>query len=139
MVGFEADAPAPPADARDALLTRMRPELVNRIDGVVSFNPLDEPALRRIVDRYVAGIEDLLSARELTLELEDDVYDRLIELGTSREYGARELRRAVDVHLRQPLAAEILRQGDEIAGIRVSADGEEIRFEAVGDLEATAG
>ena len=109
----------------------MRPELVNRIDEVVSFNPLDDAALRRIVDCYVAGIEDLLAARELALELEDDVYDRLIELGTSRQYGARELRRAVDVHLRQPLATEILRQGEEIAGIRVSADGEQIRFEAL--------
>ena len=69
-VGFEAGATAPTSDARDALLTRMRPELVNRIDEVVSFNPLDDAALRRIVDRYVAGIEDLLAARELALELE---------------------------------------------------------------------
>ncbi len=131
VVGFETAAAETASDARDALLKQMRPELVNRIDEVVSFNPLDPAALRRIVDRYVAGIEDLLAARELTLELDDAVYGRLIELGTSRQYGARELRRAVDVHLRQPLAAEVLKHGEGIAGIRVSADGDEIRFAAI--------
>ncbi|MCP3962886.1 MAG: ATP-dependent Clp protease ATP-binding subunit [bacterium] len=130
-VGFGASAVEPESDARDALLTRMRPELVNRIDEVVSFEALDGDALRRIVDQYITGIEDLMSARELALKLDDDVYGRLIELGTSQQYGARELRRAVDVHLRQPLATEILGHGEEIAGIRVSADGDELRFEAL--------
>lgn len=129
VVGFEASADEPTDDARDALLARMRPELVNRLDEVVAFNPLDSAALRRIVDGYVAGIEELMSARELALELDDAVYDRILELGDSRQFGARELRRAVDVHLRQPLAAEILKHGDGITGIRVSTAGEEIRFE----------
>ncbi len=132
VVGFEAEAEETTSDVRDALLQRMRPELVNRIDGVVSFNLLGGDALRRIVGQYVSNLEELLAARELTLELDEGVYDRLIELGDSRQYGARELRRAVDVHLRQPLATEVLKHGEGIAGIRVSADGDEIRFEPIG-------
>ncbi len=89
--------------------------------------------MRRIVNNYIASIEDLLKPRRLTLELTPAVYDRLIELGVSDEYGARELRRAVDLHLRQPLATEILRRGDGIAGIRGSVEDGEIRFEAVGE------
>ena len=135
VVGFEpSDEEAddePSVDAREALIQRMRPELVNRIDEVVTFKALDEDALRSIVDQYIAGIEELLAARELSLDLDGAVYERLIELGTSRQYGARELRRAVDVHLRQPLATEILTHGDGIEGFKASVDGEEIRFEPI--------
>ncbi len=136
VVGFGAEEAAEdegPPDAREALLTRLRPELVNRIDEVITFDHLDEASLRRIVHRYVAGIEDLLKPRRLTLELDAAVYDRLIELGVSDEYGARELRRAVDLHLRQPLAAEILARGNGIRRIRGSVEDGEIRFEAVAE------
>ncbi len=138
VVGFGADEPesAEKADVRDALLTRLRPELVNRLDEVIAFEPLDRAALRIIVDGYIARIEDLLRSRDVTLELEDEVYDRLIELGVSQEFGARELRRAVDVHARQRLATEILEHGDDVHVIRGFVDDGEIRFEAVGAVEA---
>ncbi len=131
--GAAAEAESPP-DAREALLARLRPELVNRIDEVITFVHLDEASLRRIVSRYIAGIEELLKPRRLTLELEPAVYDRLLELGVSDEFGARELRRAVDLHLRQPLATEILRHDDGIAGVRGSVEDGEIRFEVVGPV-----
>jgi len=113
------------------LLARLRPELVNRIDAVINFHRLDRGALRRIVDGYVAAIEDLLKSRQLTFELDDEVYDRLIELGVSDEFGARELRRAVDVYVRQPLAAKVLEHDDDIRGIRALVVDGEIRFEAL--------
>ena len=135
VVGFgaeeEAEKAEAEADAREALLARLRPELVNRIDEVITFEHLDRKSLRRIVDGYIAGIEELLKPRRLVLALAEEVYDRLIELGVSDEYGARELRRAVDLHLRQPLAAEILRRGEGIAGIQVSVEDGELRFEAL--------
>jgi ATP-dependent Clp protease ATP-binding subunit ClpC len=125
------DEAAESSEARDALLARLRPELVNRIDAVINFHRLDRGSLRRIVDRYVQGIGDLLKSRQLTLELDEAVYDRLIELGVSDEFGARELRRAVDLYVRQPLAAEVLRLADGAGGLRAVVDGGEIRFEAL--------
>ncbi|MEE8524143.1 MAG: AAA family ATPase, partial [Thermoanaerobaculia bacterium] len=126
----EDEASAESSAAREALLARLRPELVNRIDAVINFHHLDRGALRRIVDGYIAGIEDLLKSRELTFELDDEVYDLLIELGVSDEFGARELRRAVDVYVRQPLAAKVL-ENDDVRGIRAFIDDGEIRFEAL--------
>ncbi len=138
VMGFGASEPAPAnetaaesSEAREALLARLRPELVNRIDAVIDFQRLDRGSLRLIVDGYIAGIEELLKSRQLTLELSEEVYDRLIELGVSDEFGARELRRAVDVHIRQPLAAKVLDAGDDIRGVRAVVEDDEIAFQAV--------
>ena len=121
-VGFStgAGAPAPAAaDPRQALLQYLRPELVNRIDEVVVFQPLDRAGLRRIVDQYVHGIEQLLAARQLELALDEAVYDHLLLLAKCEQFGARELRRVVDHELRQPLAREVLRLGEDVGTIRV--------------------
>ena len=134
-VGFQAgEQPEPePRDPRDALLEHLRPELVNRIDAVVPFNHLGEDTLRRIIDRNIAGIEKLLEARHVRLELDDAVYAHLLELGDSATYGARELGRLVDQHIRQPLAAEILRHGDDIGLIRATLGEEGIEFHVLKD------
>ncbi len=124
-LGFGGDpgaaAPEPEAsDPRTALLAHLRPELVNRIDAIVAFERLGPVSLRLIVDQYVAGIEQLLAPRGWRLELEDSVYEHLIEKGFSPEFGARELRRVVDLEVRQPLARELLERGDGPGVLRLS-------------------
>ncbi|MEZ5965329.1 MAG: ATP-dependent Clp protease ATP-binding subunit [Planctomycetota bacterium] len=129
-VGFGKPGVEPPApDLRKGLAQFFRPELVNRIDEVVQFLPLDRNSLRRIIDRYVHDIEQLLAARKAKLQLDDTVYDHLTKLGESEDYGARELRRVVDVNLRQPLAEELLRRGGEAVGtIRVQLEDGRLVF-----------
>jgi ATP-dependent Clp protease ATP-binding subunit ClpC len=137
-VGFGKTSDAPPADLRKGLVPFFRPELVNRIDEVVQFKRLDRNSLRRIIDRYVHDLEQLLATRKAKLQLDDAVYDHLTQLGESEEYGARELRRVVDHSLRQPLAEELLRRGAEAGGtIRVGVQGGHLTFAMVGT--ATAG
>ncbi len=130
-LGFRAEpaAPAPVRfDVRDALATVLRPELVNRIDEILVFQPLDRAALRRIIDRYLKSIEQLVP-QGLDIELSDGVYDLLIERGVSSQFGARELRRAIDRHLRHPIAEELLRRGPAAGTVRVVRDQDRIRFE----------
>jgi ATP-dependent Clp protease ATP-binding subunit ClpA len=122
-LGFRREeAPSAPVriDVRDALATVLRPELVNRIDEIIVFQPLDEAALRRIIDRYVKSIEQLVP-QGLEIELSDEVYDLLIEHGVSSQFGARELRRTIDRHLRHPIAQELLRRGpaERRVGVRL--------------------
>lgn len=133
-VGFGKGAAEPQSqDLRKGLTPFFRPELVNRIDEVVQFHRLDRHALRRIIDRYVHDIEQLMAARKAKLQLEDSVYDHLTQLGESEEYGARELRRVVDVNLRQPLAEELLRRGgDSVGTIRVGVREGRLTFATVG-------
>ncbi|TAH37000.1 MAG: ATP-dependent Clp protease ATP-binding subunit [Planctomycetota bacterium] len=138
-VGFDTgQSEAPPPDPRHVLLQHLRPELVNRIDEVVVFNSLDQAGLRRIVDQYVHGIEQLLEARKLRLKLDESVYSHLLELANSREFGARELRRVVDHQLRQPLAREVLRLGEDIGVIRVSLRDGALAFESAKGREMPA-
>ncbi|HEY2955439.1 MAG TPA: ATP-dependent Clp protease ATP-binding subunit [Candidatus Eisenbacteria bacterium] len=128
-LGFKAEPPPPLAfDVRAELTRFLRPELVNRIDEILLFRPLDPAALRQIVDRYVKGLESQ-APQSLRIELAEEVYDLLIQRGVSEQFGARELRRTVDRYLRQPLAEELLRRGNGAATVRASLDGDRVRFE----------
>ena len=126
----EEEKPKDQPDPRDALRKTLRPELINRLDEVVVFNPLGREALCAIVNHYVTDIADRLEGRKVQLELDQEVYDHLLDLGDVPQYGARELRRVVDREVRQPLAQEILRHGDEIRVIRVQRGEDGLKFVA---------
>ncbi len=108
-----------------AVRKQFSPEFVNRIDAVVTYKPLGSDALAAILDQEVRQLQDHLDRRlgERTFHL--DVMPRarrfLIERGTSKEYGARELKRTMQRQLIQPLACLIA--GGEIGpGGRVRAE-----------------
>jgi ATP-dependent Clp protease ATP-binding subunit ClpC len=130
-LGFGA-APEPRVqapDPRSMLLGHLRPELVNRIDEIVTFGPLGPEPLRRIIDGYMGEISKLLAARDVQVELEDEVYDRLLDLADSDRFGARELHRLIDQKIRQPLAEEVLKLGDGGGALCVFVDDDgELKF-----------
>jgi len=86
-----------------------RPEMLNRIDEVVVFQPLSRTVLRRIAELQVAALGKMLRERELTIELGEGVLDRLVDLGYEPALGARPLRRVIARELQDPLADAILR------------------------------
>ncbi len=98
---------------RDELLVELRqffrPEMLNRIDEVVVFQPLSRTVLRRIAELQVASLGRMLRERELTVELGEGVLERLVELGYEPALGARPLRRVIARELQDPLADAILR------------------------------
>jgi ATP-dependent Clp protease ATP-binding subunit ClpC len=129
-LGFKSEPPPPqaPVDLRFALSHYLRPELVNRIDEIILFHPLGTDTLRLIIDRHVASLAKLAHGHP-RIELAAPVYDFLIAHGASDHFGAREMRRAIDRHLRQPLAEELLRHGDGAEVIRVGLTGDRVSFE----------
>jgi len=94
-----------------AVRRHFTPEFVNRIDSVVTYQPLDAEALRQIVDLQIAAlelhIEKRLAERAFELEVSLAAREFLLVKGTSREYGARELKRTILRELTQPLAAMV--------------------------------
>ena len=88
---------------------RFPPEFVNRIDAVITYRPLEEDSMAIILDQQIYAlqrhIEDRLQERAFGLELTPSARRFLLEKGTSREFGARELKRTILRHLTQPLAA----------------------------------
>jgi len=117
--GFSA-AQAQPPEARQGKLSRIAlnevrrrfsPEFVNRIDEVVTYQPLDRKALEGILTLQLAVLRDHVRSRlgpaGFDLELSSRARKLLLSEGTSAEYGARELKRAIHRLLMQPLARQL--------------------------------
>jgi len=85
-----------------------RPEFINRIDEVVVFHPLGREQIRGIADIQLELLRKRLGERELSLELEDDVMNKLASVGFDPVYGARPLKRAIQQMIENPLAQDIL-------------------------------
>jgi ATP-dependent Clp protease ATP-binding subunit ClpB len=85
-----------------------RPEFINRLDESVVFHPLAKEQIRGIARIQLQLLSDRLAERELTLELSEEVQERLIDAGYDPVYGARPLKRAIQQLIENPLAQEIL-------------------------------
>jgi ATP-dependent Clp protease ATP-binding subunit ClpC len=94
-----------------AVKRKFAPEFVNRIDAVITYQPLDADALEAILDQQIVALErhiaHRLEDRAFVLELDASARRFLLAHGTSREYGARELKRVILRKLTQPLAAMV--------------------------------
>ncbi|MFM7817550.1 MAG: NDP-hexose 4-ketoreductase, partial [Verrucomicrobiota bacterium] len=106
-----------------------RPEFLNRLDDIVVFRSLGKPELNTILDLEVAKVLDRIRRKNVTVVLDDKAREFLIEKGFDPQYGARPMRRAIEKHLEDPLAEEILR-GTLIEGepVQVTSDGKKLIF-----------
>lgn len=86
-----------------------RPEFLNRVDDIIVFRSLIRDDLKKIVDIELKKVIKRLKDKGLTLVVSDEAKDLLIEKGTSLDYGARPLRRAIENMLEDPLAEDLLR------------------------------
>ena len=119
-----------------------RPEFIGRLDDVIVFRPLsrDEPRSHRRV-RAEQGHQAADRARPDASRLTQEAKDFLIDKGTSSDFGARPLRRAIEQHVEDPLSEEILRgsfKGKDLIRITVKTeDGGEkhLYFEALTNAE----
>jgi ATP-dependent Clp protease ATP-binding subunit ClpB len=112
------------ARVMEDLRQAFRPEFLNRLDETVVFHRLDRAQVRRIVDIQLARFERRLAARELGLQISDAAKDLLGNLGYDPTYGARPLKRAIQRHLENPLAQEVL-AGRYLPGDTVVVDAGE--------------
>jgi ATP-dependent Clp protease ATP-binding subunit ClpC len=101
--GFGA---ATTSDHASAIRKFFRPELLGRIDSIISFHPLGPPALERIVDLEIDKLRKRpgLVARNLRLEVTPLARTRLASLGHDPRLGARPLRRTIEDLIVAPLA-----------------------------------
>jgi CheY-like chemotaxis protein/energy-coupling factor transporter ATP-binding protein EcfA2 len=115
-IGFQSSSPRPLADltnklegiALGAVRKRFSPEFVNRIDAVVTYQPLDTESMKTILDNDIKGLQQHVNSRLgencFTIEVTPEARVFLLAHGFSKEYGARELKRTIHRHLTQPLA-----------------------------------
>ncbi len=107
-----------------------RPEFLNRLDEIVFFHPLSRDDLRRIVELLLKPIAGRLMEKKITLEVDEEVKNFLVEKGYDPFYGARPLKRTIQNYLEDPLA-ELLLEGRFKEGdiVRAELDKENNKIE----------
>jgi CheY-like chemotaxis protein len=130
-----------------AVRKRFSPEFVNRIDCIITYQPLTPESLSAILDQQIVDLQShvntRLGNRSFTLDVPFETRQFLLKKGTSAEYGARELNRTIHRYLTQPLATMVA-TNQVNAGARVRVDVNEaddkllIRSQEIRDMPAPA-
>lgn len=111
-----------------ALSSFLRPEFINRIDEIITFNPLTKENFVDIARIMIKELADALSLKNVTLDCAEDVYGILAEKSFSEKYGARNLRRLIQTEI-EDKAAELIISGydSSISAVSVYSENGEIR------------
>ena len=110
-IGFgaeEASESNAAAGLKEAVNRVFSPEFRNRLDGVITFSHLSEDIILNVVEKDVKKIADRLSAKRVALTVEKDVLAHIAKSAYSKEYGARNIARAVESMIAEPLVDELL-------------------------------
>ena len=92
----------------DAVRGALRPELLNRIQQLVFFDPLSAAAVQQIIDKILDNLWIRLWERRINIELTEAASALLMQAGFDPQYGAREMERVIDRLLVQPLGKALL-------------------------------
>jgi ATP-dependent Clp protease ATP-binding subunit ClpA len=85
-----------------------KPEFRNRLDGIVKFNKLDQLSMRKIVNKFINELNDLLQDKQLRVRLTEGAVDELVVNGFDPKMGARPLQRKINDVIKVPLSKKIL-------------------------------
>ena len=126
-IGFGAYPPEPAGEPNVA--HAFRPELLNRIDRIVMFQPLAARELGAITRLLFRDLSGRLRSQNMNIDWDDAVIDLMVRRGFDRRYGARHLRRLVVQKIETPIAEMILREEVHAHDtIRLRVEGEELRI-----------
>lgn len=114
-----------------ALCEFLRPEFINRVDDIITFNYLTEENFLGIADIMLEELRASLENRSLSFTWTDDVRRKLVDEAYSMTYGARNLRRTIQRLLEDPISERIIDSFETpISSIHAFVEGEEVRLEA---------
>ncbi len=113
-----------------ALQGFLRPEFLNRVDEIITFNHLTEENFLGIADIMLKELQDSLSTRGLNLFWDDDLRRLLVKKAYSVTYGARNLRRTIQKELEDPISEAIIDSFQHpISTIRIRVEGETVKLD----------
>ena len=118
--------------AMKALGEFLRPEFINRVDEIVCFNQLSEDNFRGIADIMLAELQQSLEGRGIAFTWDESVKDHLVKKSYSVAYGARNLRRAIQTDLEDPIAERIIKSYvDPFHSIKATCEDGTIKLETI--------
>jgi ATP-dependent Clp protease ATP-binding subunit ClpB len=108
-----------------ALREFLRPEFINRVDEIITFNHLTEENFVAIADIMLSELRQSLEARGLALTWDNEIRQMLVKEAYSVTYGARNLRRTIQRRLEDPISEKIIDSFEHpISSIHVAVEGE---------------
>ncbi|MCT6869244.1 MAG: ATP-dependent Clp protease ATP-binding subunit [Apibacter sp.] len=137
-VGFGTSAKKSSSDIRakstleNALKRTFAPEFLNRIDDVIIFNNLEKNDISKIIDLELANVYDRIAKIGYKVELSPEAKEFIIEKGWDKNFGARQLKRAIQKYVEDVIAEEIINSsihdGDHLyIGLNKEKDSTEIK------------
>ena len=112
------------------LLNRhFRPEFINRIDEIVIFNNLEKSQIKSIAKLQIEQLQSRLSEIGLSIKVNDDIINQIVENGYDPVYGARPIKRTILKMLENPLSQKIL-SGEFESGdtVLVNSKNDKVNF-----------
>ena len=97
---------------REQLRSTMRPEFLNRIDEIITFQPLTKEQISDVVRLQMRKVTEMLAPQGIDLQVTDAAIAYLAEEGYDPEFGARPVKRAIQQFVLNDLSKKIL--GDEV-------------------------
>ncbi len=125
-VGFGGDAPGElDKRVRERLKSQFRPELLNRMDDIVVFQPLDETALESVVALHLAKLEERAAEAGVRLSWDPAIVRHIATSSSDDAWGARPALRTLQSLVAEPLGKVIVEGGERLQAVRVEIrDGE---------------
>ena len=117
------------ASVEDALKSTFRPEFLNRIDEIITFESLTSVQIHEVVDLLLSEVEERLELQKVSISVSDQAKIWLSEKGYDPKFGARLLRRTVQKYIENPLSTKILaKEFGEKDTIDVKIKDEDLKF-----------
>ena len=114
-----------------ALQGFLRPEFINRVDEIITFNHLTEENFLGIADIMLGELKRSLANRGLELTWDEELRQYLVKKAYSLVYGARNLRRTIQRDLEDPISEKIIDSFESpISSIRIKVENDQIQVEA---------
>jgi len=84
------------------------PEFRNRLDGVITFGKLSKETMMKIVGKFLYALRQQVQHKNITISIDDEALDMLVEKGYDSKMGARPLQRIIDKEIKKPLSKALL-------------------------------
>jgi len=129
-IGFGEDRAQDSRTRGKSALDRLfSPEFRNRLDAIVTFNPLARETMETIVDKFILQLEAQLRERRVEIRLLPEARAYLAKKGYDPAYGARPLARLIQTEVRDPLTDQLLFGALEQGGtVTIGLDGQKLQF-----------
>ena len=106
-----------------------RPEFLNRVDEMIIFHKLSRENVKEIIEIQLKQLADRMKQRNIKLSYDDEVLNKIVEIGYDPQFGARPVKRTIQNYIENEIAKLLIR-GDfeENQTIKIKVDDDSFNF-----------